>query len=596
MRKFCLFALILILVSFLNVKAQEKERRISISFDELPVQEVVHLLNQKYGLNIVLQPDVKGNVTLYLSGVTIDQLLSTLARTLGCTLDKKENVYYLVRGQRAKLEVSVDNGLLSLDCEDVEIRHLLREISKKSGLTIISGESVKDERVSGYIKAVPINKGLKAFLTSKGFEVIEREGIIEVSRMEGRGRERVSGRRPSSDIRVKGDTLISLDVKDMELEKFIDDLSRQTGVNIVTYGELTGKVSATVENQPLTKILNLVLSGTNYGYRKIQDVYVVGKIEGKAPGEGVISSITLIPLQYIKADDAFKLLPATISPSNIKVVEEHNAFLCSVIPEQLRQINEFLEEVDVPAKRVRMRAIILSVSRKKLSELGINAGENITNVSDNVSEETGSEEFKATFNKNDIDDILEYISSSLNLGTSFEIPAGFRIMINALEQRGLAKVHAEPSIVTISGQKASIDVGWRGYYRTRVGTAENPLIQVHSVEAGIKLIITPWVGKENDVTADVEVEVSSLKGISADGLPELSRRSVKTTLKLQEGETAIIGGLIQKTETINKNKVPLLGDIPIIGDFLFSSQSINVDESELIIYLTPEIVPWQNVE
>ncbi|MEJ2307224.1 MAG: type II and III secretion system protein [candidate division WOR-3 bacterium] len=263
----------------------------------------------------------------------------------------------------------------------------------------------------------------------------------------------------------------------------------------------------------------------------------------------------------------------------------------------MRQIEEFLAEIDIPAKRVRMRAIILSVSRKKLSEMGINAGENIgDDIETSNTEESTSGEFKITFTKDDIDEILEYISETLNIGTSFEIPAGFRIMINALEQRGIAKVHAEPSIVTISGQKASINVGWQGYYRTRIGTAENPLIQVHSVEAGVKMVITPWVGKENDVTADVEVEVSSLKGISADGLPELSKRAIQTTLKLQEGETAIIGGLIQKTETINKNKVPLLGDIPIIGNFLFTSQSINVDESELIVYLTPEILPWQKVE
>jgi type IV pilus assembly protein PilQ len=586
---------IFILVSFLNVKAQE-ERRISVSFEDLPAQQAVQLLNQKYGLNIVLRSDVQGTVTLFLTDVTVEQLLATLAQSLGCSVNREENVYYLTRGKTAKLDVIVENGLLTLDCDDVEIDRLIREISRQSGLTIIAGENVRETRVSGYLKEVPIKKGLEAFLTSKGFEVLEREGIIEVLRIEERGRERTSRRRVSSEVKVKRDTLISFDVKDMELEKFIDDISKQTEMNIVTYGELTGKVSATIKDQPLNKALDLVLSGTSYGYKKIQDVYVVGKIEGKAPGEGLISSVTLIQLKYIKADDAFKLLPSTISPSNIKVVEEHNAFLCSVIPEQLRQINEFLEQVDVPAKRVRMRAIILSVSRKKLSELGINAGENITNASDNVSEETGSEGFKVTFNKEDIDDILEYISNSLNLGTSIEIPVGFRIMLNALEQRGLAKIHAEPSIVTISGQKASINVGWQGYYRTRVGTAENPLIQVHSVEAGVKMIITPWVGKENDVTADVEVEVSSLKGISADGLPELSRRSLQTTLKLQEGETAIIGGLIEKTETINKNKIPLLGDIPIIGDFLFSSQSINVDESELIIYLTPEIVPWQNVE
>ncbi len=587
--------IICILISFLNANAQE-ERKISVSFEDLPAQQAVQLLNQQYGLNVVLRSDVKGNVTLFLSDVTVEQLLSTLAQTLGCSVNKEENVYYLTRGKTAKLDVVVEDGLLTLDCDDVEIDRLIREISKKSGLTIIAGENVRETKVSGYLKAVPIKKGLEAFLTSKGFEVIEREGIIEVLRIEERGRDRTSRRRSSSEVKVSREAHISINVKDMELQRFIDDISKQTGMNIVTYGELTGKVSATIKDQPLNKALDLVLSGTSYGFKKVEDVYVVGKIEGKTPGEGLISSVTLIPLKYVKAEDAFKLLPSTISSSNIKVVEEHNAFLCSTIPEQLRQIEEFLDEIDIPAKRVRMRAIILSVSRKKLSELGINAGENITNVSDDNSEESGSEGFKFTFDKQDIDDILEYISSSLNLGTSLDIPDGFRIMVNALEQRGVAKVHAEPSIVTISGQKASINVGWQGYYRTRVGTAENPLIQVHSVEAGVKLIITPWVGKENDVTADVEVEVSSLKGISADGLPELSKRSIQTTLKLQEGETAIIGGLIQKTETINKNKVPLLGDIPIIGNFLFSSQSINVDESELIIYLTPEIVPWQKVE
>jgi len=591
-----LIFLICLLVFFLNVNAQEEERKISVSFEDLPAQQAVQLLNQKYGLNVVLRSDVQGSVTLFLSNVTVEQLLATLAQSLGCSVNKEDNVYYLTRGKTSKLDVIVENGLLSIDCDDVEIDRLIREISKQSGLTIIAGEKVRDTKISGYLKAVPINKGLKAFLTSKGFEVIEGDGIIEVSKIEERGRERSSRRRSSSKIRVKRDTLISMDVKDMELEKFIDDLSGQTGMNIVTYGELTGKISATVEDQPLSRTLDLVLSGTNFGYRKIGDVFVVGKIEGKAPGEGIVSAITLLPLKYLKADDAFKLLPSTISPSNIKVVEEHNAFLCSAVPEQLRQILEFLEEVDIPAKRVKMRAIVLSVSRKKLSELGINAGENITDASSGSSEGTGSEGFKATFNKDDIDDILEYISSSLNLGTSVEIPAGFMIMINALEQRGIAKVHAEPSIVTISGQKASINVGWQGYYRTRIGTAENPLIQVHSVEAGVKLVITPWVGKENDVTADVEVEVSSLKGISADGLPELSKRSIQTTLKLQEGETAIIGGLIQKTETVNKNKIPILGDIPLIGDFLFSSQSINVDETELIIYLTPEIIPWNKVE
>ena len=218
-----LFLLICILVAFLSVKAQE-ERKISVSFEDLPAQQAVQLLNQKYGLNIVLRSDVQGTVTLFLTDVTVEQLLATLAQSLGCSVNREENVYYLTRGKTAKLDVIVEDGLLTLDCDDVEIDRLIREISRQSGLTIIAGENVRETRVSGYLKEVPIKKGLEAFLTSKGFEVIEREGIIEVLRVEERGRERTSRRRVSSEVKVKRDTLISIDVKDLELEKFIDDI------------------------------------------------------------------------------------------------------------------------------------------------------------------------------------------------------------------------------------------------------------------------------------------------------------------------------------------------------------------------------------
>ncbi|MCK4421184.1 type II secretion system protein GspD [candidate division WOR-3 bacterium] len=573
---------ILIFNLFLYAQEQEKERKLTVSFEDLSVREVVHALNQKYGLNIVLERNVKGNVTLYLRDVTVDQLLKTIARTLGCSLNMEGNIYYFTKEKKEGLSISIEDGLMTLDCENIDITRVIREISKKSGLTIVTGEKVKG-KVSGYIKSIPVKKGLKAFLSSKGYRMTEKEGIIEVVRMEA-GRK---GVKESFYISVNKDYLISMDVKDVELENFIDELSRKVGLNIIIYGKLTGKVKATVDNLPLDKTLDLILAGTEYGYRKIEDIYLIGSTEGKAPGASVIGTVTLLPLRYCKADDALKLMPPTISSSNLKVVDEHNALLFSGTEGEKRQIENFLDAIDIQPKRVRIRAIILSVSRKKLSELGMRVGYGST---DSVA--TLLPEFHRDYSKENIDNILEFISSSLKWGTTFEVPDNFHIILNALEQKGIGKVHAEPSIVTLSGQKASIDVGWVGYYRTRTGSPDNPIIQVHSVSAGVTLNITPWIGKENDVTVDVDIGVSSLKGIGPEGLPELSRRSVKTTLKLREGETAIIGGLIQKTENVRKDKIPILGDIPLIGDFLFSSKTVNLDESELIIYLTPEIIEW----
>lgn len=576
-----LFFLFIIIFS---LYPQNKEERITVSFEDLPVREVVNALNQKYGLNIVIQKDVKGDVTLYLKDVTVEQLLNTLARSIGCYLNIEDNVYYLTRGRPVKLSVSIKNGLMTLDCEDIEITQVLREISKKSGLTIITEERVKGMKVSGYMESIPLKKGLKSFLTSKGFQMIEEEEIIKVSRIE----DTREARKRAFYLTVKEDSLISMDIRDVELESFLEELSREMGLDIITYGDLPGKVNATVENQPLEKTLELVLSGTKYGYKKIEDIFVVGSTEGKAPGASAISSISLIPFKYSMAEEAVKLLPSTIPSENIKVVNEHNAFLFSGTNEQEEHLKEFINVIDVPPKRIKIRAIILTVSRQKLLEFGVRAGYGIGD-----DEATILPELHRTYGKKEIDEILEFISSSLNLGTTIEVPSNFNLVFSALEQEGIAKVHAEPSVVTLSGHKANINVGWVGYYRTRLGDPENPIIQIHSVSAGVNLRITPWIGEENDVTVNTEIEVSSLRGISAAGLPEISKRSVETTLKLMEGETAIIGGLIQKVESVTKDKVPILGDIPLIGEFLFSSESINRDESELIIYLTPEIIPWK---
>jgi type II secretory pathway component GspD/PulD (secretin) len=147
--------------------------------------------------------------------------------------------------------------------------------------------------------------------------MVEKEGIIEVSRII-RGKE---CRKETFYITVQLDTIISMDIKDVELERFLDELSREMGLNIITYGELTGVVNANVENQPIDKVLELVLTGTKYGYKKLENIYIVGSTEAKAPEAPALSSITLIPLKYSMAEEALKLLPPTLPEQNIKVVK-----------------------------------------------------------------------------------------------------------------------------------------------------------------------------------------------------------------------------------------------------------------------------------
>ena len=98
------------------------------------------------------------------------------------------------------------------------------------------------------------------------------------------------------------------------------------------------------------------------------------------------------------------------------------------------------------------------------------------------------------------------------------------------------------------------------------------------------------VSASGEITTVLNLEVSSLKGISVSGLPEISKRTASTTVRLNDGETIVIGGLVQSTTAETKAKIPILGSIPIIGDLFFTSQKKTADETELIIYITPKII------
>ena len=109
------------------------------------------------------------------------------------------------------------------------------------------------------------------------------------------------------------------------------------------------------------------------------------------------------------------------------------------------------------------------------------------------------------------------------------------------------------------------------------------------IEANVLLKITPWVSASGEVTAEIHPEFNTPIGqFNADVPPTISRRVLDSTVRLKDGETIILGGLIQEAETENINKVPILGNIPLIGR-LFRNKSTSVTKSELVIFITPHV-------
>ncbi len=186
----------------------------------------------------------------------------------------------------------------------------------------------------------------------------------------------------------------------------------------------------------------------------------------------------------------------------------------------------------------------------------------------------------------------------------------YRAYIKALIEEGKASLLSSPSVTTLSGQMANIQVAnivpyASDFTRTNIGTADLPvMVEIYKVAekvTGISLEVTPSVGGDNKVvTMDIHPEVSVLVdqipiSASADfpadlGYPVIDTRTTQTSVVVKSGETVVLGGLIREDEKVTKRKIPFLGDIPVIGKYLFTTDHTDKTKKNLLIFLTATIL------
>jgi type IV pilus assembly protein PilQ len=273
-----------------------------------------------------------------------------------------------------------------------------------------------------------------------------------------------------------------------------------------------------------------------------------------------------------------------IPAENVKVVKEQNAVLIFGTEDLISQAENFINTIDLPSLQILIEVVIVEFSKSALTEIGFRGlyarGDTVNRLFPHLTYSASGD---------DINTVLDKIGEYLNLTNLGKVPSNFWLLIDALETKGKAKVKARPRITTLNGNEASIDVGWVRYYRTTTGTPEQPIYQLHSIDAGIKLKIIPWASTAGEITTVIQTEVSNLKSLGPEGLPEIARRTANTTVNVKDGETIAIGGLIQTSTIESRESVPILGSIPIIGR-LFSHTTTSHEDTELIIYITPKLV------
>lgn len=387
---------------------------------------------------------------------------------------------------------------------------------------------------------------------------------------------------------VPGQEIVSLDYKDASLASVLRSLSYSYGLNLVAAKDIAGKVTVTLQDVTLDEALHAILDVNGYTFtRKGKLIYIT-------PGPGIegIGIVTeTVPLKYLTAAEASTLLQKTISSKgDIRVNEATNSLVVTDFSDSIANVREVLKEVDSAPIQVLIEAKLADITEKDLQNFGFSYTATHTAIGDN----------KGLFGRSSA--ASESIAGSQTLAGPSSSLSGGQLKITSLALKGLSatvtldaliqdnKAHllASPSITTLNGKEARIIIGERFPYKEKTQTTTGTIESTKFVEIGTTLRVTPRVSPDGWITMSVHPEVSSLTS-SLDAGPRVATREADATIRVKDGETIIIGGLIKRQDDRVKGKVPILGYIPIIG-WLFSNASIDSTSTELVVFITPHII------
>ncbi len=400
---------------------------------------------------------------------------------------------------------------------------------------------------------------------------------------------------PAASTAIDPNRLVSLDAEDASLPSVLKILAEKGGFNIITgTGVAAGRITIHMRDVPVEQAVNLVVRAAGLAYERIGNSILVADANALKTETGLSSYV--VDLKYADASDvqaALKNLAA-----QIEVDAGGNRLIVVTSPRVIAEIQEIVQVLDVPARQVMLEARIVEVSTDDTKRLGID-WDLLNRQGFLIVEGTPSPSPPGV-----PPDELPYIPSSPNTGDAFKLRAvsrqaqSWQVALDLLIREGNARVLAHPKVATLNGREASILIGQRIPFTVTgtvfAGGGAAPVERIEREEVGIKLRITPLINADGYITTTIAPEVSSVTGFRGENadLPVVATRQATTTVRLRDGASVVIGGLLSEEKTTNVTKVPVLGQIPGIG-LLFQHHSVVTSKRDLVIEVTPRILPDQ---
>ncbi|MGD9015284.1 MAG: type IV pilus secretin PilQ [Candidatus Omnitrophota bacterium] len=438
--------------------------------------------------------------------------------------------------------------------------------------------------------------------------------------------------------------IVSLNFKDADIRSVLRIIAYKSGVNIVSTPEVRGAVTIMLKNVPWERALETIVRTYGFAYEWISDEVIMvstlerlteqRRVQEEAAAQEPMDTATFI-LNFTRAEDIKVAMEKLISAKGkITVEPRSNALIITDTKSNLVKIGKIIQRLDKVTPQVTIEAKIVEATLDDDDKLGIDWTTKVTLSGAKRPVTFPFQTFEGARNyypvpayESSYESGMWTITSDFPFGgEGFFFPgqshgfssfpgaqayfkdgvlqgdfafgtldfSQFKAVLELLKSKSDTKIVSNPRITTINNEEAKIIVGTIVpipiyEYSREAGT--RVIAGYRDQEIGIKLSVTPNVNEEEFVTLIVKPSVDEIIGWTGpdDERPIISTRNANTKVMIKDGQTLVIGGLISEKKIKSRTKVPILGDIPILG-FFFSKRDDTLDKTELIIFITPRIV------
>lgn len=408
---------------------------------------------------------------------------------------------------------------------------------------------------------------------------------------------------------------MSFDFQNADIHNVLRLIAEVSNLNIVAGDDVRGKITLKLKNVPWDQALDIILQSKGLGKEQIGNVLRIApkaklkkEMQEKIASKKVVEKLEAlkteyIPVNYTTAKElSSKIKPMLSSRGTVTIDERTNTLIIKDIPKKISDVKNLVKKLDTPTPEVLIESRIVEAAKEFTREVGIkwgakyNAGPQYGNPPNsnfpNQANVQGGGNTPTGPTTNGMLPMVDLPATAYGaIGVTLEQVVdifSLDVELTAMEDNGLGKVISSPRIATLDNKTASIEQGLRIPY---LKITEEGTVTTEFIEANLNLEVTPHVS--NDKMINMEIKVSKDTpdwSHLVQGVPSIDKKEAITNVLVKDGGVTAIGGIFTIEKTSSIHKVPLFGDIPILG-WAFKNKRTVKNRKELIIFISPKLIP-----